>query len=93
MTSDLDLFWYALAAFLGSGMVGISKVLLSGSPLMYRTVIGQFIAHTGWGAGAFTILLYDASLPPIGITALAILMASLGASGLEMVLKIWRGAK
>lgn len=77
-----------IAALIASGIVGISKILLS-----TRAVIGRFIAHAGWGAGAFTALLYDSSFSPLGIAALAVLMASLGESGLGMMLKIWRGAK
>ena len=91
MTSDL--FLYAIGALIASGMVGISKALLSTERLMYRVVIGRFIEHAGWGAGAFTALLYDSDLPPLGIAALAVLLASMGQSGLVMILKVWRGAK
>ncbi len=91
MTSIL--IWHAIAALIASGTVGVSKALLSREALTYRLVIGRFIAHAGWGVGAFATLLYDNSFPPLGIAALAVLMASMGESGLEMVLKIWRGAK
>ena len=91
MTSDL--IWYAVGALIGAGIVGISKAMLSKEALTYRLVIGRFIAHAGWGAGAFTALLYDSSFSPLGVAALAVLMASLGESGLEMMLRIWRGSK
>ena len=91
MTSDI--ITHAIAALIASGIVGISKVLLSKDPLTYRIVIGRFIAHAGWGTGAFATLLYDSSFSPLGVAALAVLMASLGESGLGMMLKIWRGAK
>ena len=91
MTSEI--LWHAIAALIASGIVGISKILLSTAPLTFRAVIGRFIAHAGWGAGAFTALLYDSNYSPLGIAALAVLMASLGESGLGMMLKIWRGSK
>lgn len=91
MTSDI--ITHAIAALIASGIVGISKALLSKDPLTFRAVIGRFIAHAGWGAGAFTALLYDTGFSPLGIAALAVLMASLGESGLGMALKIWRGSK
>ena len=91
MTSDI--ITHAIAALIASGTVGVSKALLSRDPLTYRLVIGRFIAHAGWGAGAFTALLYDNDFSPLGIAALAVLMASLGESGFEMALKIWRGTK
>ena len=91
MTSNLLL--HAIAALIASGAVGVSKALLSREALTYRLVIGRFIAGAGWGAGAFTALLYDNDFSPLGIAALAVLMASLGESGLGMALKIWRGTK
>ncbi len=87
------LIWHAIAALIASGTVGVSKALLSRDPLTYRLVIGRFIAHAGWGAGAFATLLYDSNFSPLGVAALAVLMASLGESGLEMMLRIWRGTK
>jgi len=91
MTSDI--ITHAIAALIASGIVGVSKALLSREALTYRLVIGRFIAGAGWGAGAFTALLYDNDFSPLGIAALAVLMASLGESGLGMMLKIWRGSK
>ena len=91
MTSEI--MGHAIAALIASGIVGISRALLSPAPLTFRAVIGRFIEHSGWGAGAFTALLYDSDLPPLGIAALAVLLASMGQSGLGMMLRVWRGAK
>jgi hypothetical protein len=75
----------AMAAVIGA-LVGIGKLLQSGDVITLRLAIGRAITTAGLGVAAFSILALFPDLNNTTMLGLAILLASMGESGLEKIL-------
>jgi len=69
--------------------IGLGKLMNSDDPITTRIVLGRAMATAGIGAAAGAAALLFPSADSIVLYGLASGLASLGTSGLELVLKKW----
>ena len=84
--NDSPLSFIAILAGIGAA-IGLGKLLNSDEKVTPRLVIGRAIVTAGIGAAAGAGSLLFPTASPLVLYGLAAFIASLGTSGLEMVLK------
>lgn len=88
-STDIQLL--SLASLMG-GLIGLGQLLNSDEKLSLRMVIGRAIVSAGLAACAPLVFLWFPDTPEIVEFAVAALFASLGTSGLQLVLKRFVGS-
>jgi Phage holin family 2 len=85
MPNDFDFRLFAIAALMGA-LIGLGQLLNSDVQLTWRFVCGRAIVAAGLAACAPAVLLIFPAMPPAAEFALAALFASLGTSGLQVLI-------
>lgn len=85
----MDKTTYELLAWLGGTgfFIGLGQLLLSEETITVRRAVGRAVVTAGISVGSACILIVIPGLPFIAQVGLACAVASLGASGLEALLK------
>jgi Phage holin family 2 len=90
--NDFDFRLLAFAAVMGA-LIGLGQLLNSDVKLTWRYALGRSIVSAGFACIAPVVLLWFPTMPPIAEFALAALFASMGTSGLQMLLTRVLGAR
>jgi hypothetical protein len=88
--SDYHLWWQTLIqafAFAGIGvLIALGQILQTKDPITLKVAIGRCITTGGIALGAGSVLAFIPDLPFIAMCGIAGMLASLGNSGLELLI-------
>jgi hypothetical protein len=84
--NNLDASFFGWTTVLGV-LIGLGQVLDSTETLSWRIIVGRALVSAGLASMAPVILLWFPKMPFTAELAVAALIASLGTSGLQMIVK------
>jgi len=86
---------YSLISSVGlmGALIGLGQLLNSTEPLTWRAAFGRALCSAGIAASAPIALLWFPAMPTIAQFALAALVASLGTSGIALLVQRFTGVK
>lgn len=84
--NNIDTNFFSWAFVLGA-LIGLGRLLDSSEPISLRVVVGRAILSAALASAAPVILIWLPALPRTVEFALAALLASLGTSGVQMLLR------
>jgi hypothetical protein len=73
------------AATLMGALIGLGQLLNSQEKLTWRVIVGRAMVSAGLAACAPVLLLFFPAMPPMAEFAIAAVFASLGTSGLQLI--------
>ncbi len=90
---EQEVIWFAGALAVMGAIIGLGKLLQSREPITFRLAVGRAIVTAGLAVGAFTLLAFIPDAPKQLIAGVAVIMASLGESGIETLIRVKLGKK
>jgi len=84
MKNEIDWTFFSAAGVMGA-LIGLGQLLNAREVLTWRVVLGRAMVSAGLAATAPVILIWFPQLPQTAEFAIAALLASLGTSGLQIL--------
>ena len=93
MNADRESLISHLATWIIGALIGVGQMLSSDEKHSLRKIIGQAIVSGGLGAASGTLLLLIPNAPIMAVLGASAMIASLGTSALEKMLKAYTDRK
>ena len=84
--NGVDVSFFGWSTVLGA-LIGLGQILDSAEKLSWRVIVGRAMVSAGLASMAPVALLWLPAMPRTAEFALAAVMASLGTSGLQMLIR------
>ena len=88
---EFDFQFFSFAALMGF-LIGLGQILDTDEKLSWRIVVGRALVSAGIASAAPVLLIIFPNMPRMAEFALAAAFASLGTSGLQMVVRKYFGS-
>ena len=84
--NNIDTAFFAWSSILGA-LIGLGQILDSAEKLSWRIVVGRALVSAGLASMAPVLLVWLPQMPRMAEFAFAALLASMGTSGLQMLVR------
>ena len=84
--NNIDTAFFAWSSILGA-LIGLGQILDSAEKLSWRIVVGRALVSAGLASMAPVLLVWLPQMPRMAEFAFAALLASIGTSGLQMLVR------
>ena len=84
--NNIDTAFFAWSSILGA-LIGLGQILDSAEKLSWRIVVGRALVSAGLASMAPVLLVWLPQMPRMAEFAFAALLASMGTSGLQMLIR------
>lgn len=84
--NSIDTTFFSWSTILGA-LIGLGQILDSAEPLSWRIIVGRALVSAGLASMAPVVLIWLPQMPRMAEFAFAALLASMGTSGLQMLVR------
>ena len=84
--NSIDTTFFSWYTILGA-LIGLGQILDSAEPLSWRIIVGRALVSAGLASMAPVVLIWLPQMPRMAEFAVAALLASMGTSGLQMLVR------
>lgn len=84
--NQIDTAFFSWSTVLGA-LIGLGQILDSAEPLSWRVIVGRSLVSAGLASMAPVVLIWLPTMPRTAEFAFAALFASMGTSGLQMLVR------
>lgn len=74
-------------------VIAMGKLLTSNAKMTWKLVVGRAISTTALSLSAGVVLLFYPEAPTLALIGVGGLLGSLGTSGIQKLISVWKGAK
>ncbi len=84
--NSIDTAFFSWSTIIGA-LIGLGQILDSAEPLSWRIILGRALVSAGLASMAPVVLIWLPTMPRMAEFAVAALLASMGTSGLQMLIR------